>query len=109
MSEKALSIGAYFVASGVHTIFGVGSPVAGSEEVTRMINEGWTEKVGAGLEFEPDWHTIVEKALAHIDAKRAALKLEEYSPTRYAGSETYRPGDYLSSEEFMAGSYTRSR
>ena len=109
MSEKALSIGAYFVASGVHTIFGVGSPVAGSEEVTRMINEGWTEKVGAGLEFEPDWHTIVEKALAHIDAKRAALKLEAYSPTRYAGSETYRPGDYASDEEFMAGSYTRSR
>jgi len=109
MSEKALSIGTYCVASGVHTIFGVGSPVAGSEEVTRMINEGWTEKVGAGLEFEPDWHSIVEKALAHIDAKRAALKLEEYSPTRYAGSETYRPGDYLSSEEFMAGSYTRSR
>ena len=40
MSEKALSIGSYFVASGVHTIFGVGSPVAGSEEVTRIINEG---------------------------------------------------------------------
>jgi carbon-monoxide dehydrogenase catalytic subunit len=31
MSEKALSIGTYFLASGVYTIFGVKSPVAGSE------------------------------------------------------------------------------
>ena len=108
MSEKALSIGAYFVASGVYTIFGVGSPVAGSEEITRMISQGWEEKVGGKLEFEPDWRKIVEKALAHIDAKRVALKLEEYSPTRYAGSTTYFPGDYTSSEEFKQGSYTRS-
>lgn len=108
MSEKALSIGAYFVASGVHTIFGVGSPVAGSEEITRMINEGWTEKVGAGLEFEPDWRKIVDKILAHIDAKRKALKLEQYSPARYAKSVTYLPGDYLPFEEFEKGSYSRS-
>ncbi len=109
MSEKALCIGAYCVASGVHTIFGVGSPVAGSQEVTRMINEGWTAKVGAGLEFEPDWRKIVEKVLNHIDAKRRALKLEEYDPQRYAKSETYLPGDYLSYEEFAKGSYSRSR
>ncbi len=108
MSEKALSIGAYFVASGVTTWMGVGSPVAGSEEVTRIITEGWKEKVGAAYYFEPDPEKAVGEALAHIDAKRAALKLEEYSPTRYARSETYLPGDYLSFEEFMAGSYTKS-
>jgi len=109
MSEKALCIGAYCVASGVHTIFGVGSPVAGSQEVTRMVNEGWTKKVGAGLEFEPDWRKIVEKVLAHIEAKRRALKLEEYEPKRYAKSKTYLPGDYLPFEELAKGSYTRSR
>ncbi|MFQ5924693.1 MAG: anaerobic carbon-monoxide dehydrogenase catalytic subunit [Dehalococcoidia bacterium] len=108
MAEKALSIGVYFVASGVYTIFGVGSPVAGSEEVTRMISQGWEEKVGGKLEFEPDWRKIVDKALAHIDAKRVALKLEEYSPTRYVRSTTYLPGDYTSLEEFQQGSYTRS-
>ena len=108
MSEKAISIGCYFVGSGVHTIFGVGSPVSGSEEVTRLINEGWTEKVGAGLEFEPDPDKIVEKMLAHIDAKRKALKLEEYDPSRYARSKTYLPGDYLSPEEFSKGSYSMS-
>jgi carbon-monoxide dehydrogenase catalytic subunit len=94
MSEKAISIGAYFVASGVTTWMGVGSPVAGSEEVTRMITEGWKEKVGAAYYFEPDHKKAVEESLAHIDAKRKALKLEEYSPTKYARSETYLPADF---------------
>jgi carbon-monoxide dehydrogenase catalytic subunit len=94
MSEKAISIGAYFVASGVTTWMGVGSPVAGSEEVTRMITEGWKEKVGAAFYFEPDHKKAVEEALAHIDAKRKALKLEEYSPTRYARSATYMPAEF---------------
>ncbi|MCK5653665.1 MAG: anaerobic carbon-monoxide dehydrogenase catalytic subunit [Dehalococcoidia bacterium] len=109
MSEKALSIGAYFVASGVTTWMGVGSPVAGSTEVTRIITEGWKEKVGAAYYFEPDHEKAVREALAHIDAKRAALKLEEYNPSRYAKSETYFPGDYASDEVFAAGSYSGSK
>jgi len=109
MSEKALSIGAYFVASGVTTWMGVGSPVAGSTEVTRMITEGWKEKVGAAYYFEPDHEKAVQEALAHIDAKRAALKLEEYNPARYAKSKTYLPGDYASDEVFAAGAYSRSK
>ncbi len=108
MSEKALSIGTYVVASGCHTIFGVGSPISGSEEVTRLINEGWTEMVGAGLEFVEDPEEILLKSLAHIDAKRRALKLEEYSPTKYAKSTTYLPGDYTSFEVFKEGRYSRA-
>ena len=106
MSEKALSIGTYFVASGVYTIFGVGSPVAGSAEVTRLITDGWEAIVGGRLEFEPDWRKIVEKSLAHIDAKRRVLKLEEYDPTRYAQSKAYLPGDYASEEVFQQGRYS---
>ena len=108
MSEKALSIGAYFVASGVTTWMGVGSPVAGSDKVTRLITEGWREKVGAAYYFEPDPEKAVKEALAHIDAKRKALKLEEYDPRRYAKSETYFPGDYLSDQAFQQGSYSRA-
>jgi len=108
MSEKALSIGCYFVASGVTTWMGVGSPVSGSEEVTRLITEGWMEKIGAAYYFEPDPEKAVKEALAHIDAKRKALKLEEYDPSRYAKSKTYLPGDYLSLEEFEKGSYSMS-
>jgi len=107
MSEKALSIGAYFVASGAHVIFGVGSPVAGSPEITEMISRGWENLVGGALEFEPDWRKIVEKALAYIDAKRAALKLPEYNPTRYAVSDAYLPGDALPFEEYAVGKRSR--
>ena len=84
MSEKALSIGTYFVASGVYTLFGVQSPVGGSEEVSRLILEGWEEKVGGKLEFEPDPEKLVQKALAHIDKKREALGIEPYDPDRFA-------------------------
>ncbi|MFQ5827057.1 MAG: anaerobic carbon-monoxide dehydrogenase catalytic subunit [Dehalococcoidia bacterium] len=106
MSEKALCIGVYFVASGVYTMFGLDSPVAGSAEVTRMIGQGWEELVGGKLEFVADWRQMVEKGLAHIDAKRKALKLEEYDPTRYARSASYLPADALSDEEYSQGKYS---
>ncbi len=40
MSEKAISIGMYFVASGVTTWMGIGSPVAGSEEEINSLAVG---------------------------------------------------------------------
>jgi carbon-monoxide dehydrogenase catalytic subunit len=90
MSEKALSIGTYFVASGVHTIFGISSPVGASEEVTRLIERGWEDQVGAGLEFEPDPERMLTKALAHIDAKRSRMKLAPYDPSRFGKSGDQR-------------------
>lgn len=106
MHEKALAIGVYFVASGVYTIFGVGSPVEGSAAVTKMIGEGWEAKVGGKLEFILDWPTMVAKAIAHVDARRKALKLVEYSPTRFARSGNYLPGDVFSTEEYNKGLYS---
>ncbi|MBI4297970.1 MAG: anaerobic carbon-monoxide dehydrogenase catalytic subunit [Chloroflexi bacterium] len=109
MSEKALAIGAYFVASGVYTIFGVDSPVGGSQAITKLISQGWEEMVGGKLEFEPDPQKMVEKALAHIDAKRKALKLEEYRPDRYAQSQSYVPGDAFSAEAYKKGLYSAKK
>lgn len=106
MSEKALSIGCYFVASGVTTWMGIGSPVAGSEQVIKIITEGWKEMLGAAYYFEPNPVKAVEEALAHIDAKRAALKLEEYRPDKYVRSATYLPGDSFSFEEYRKGKYS---
>ncbi len=83
MHEKALAIGAYFVASGVYVLFGVDSPVAGSPEVAELIGKGWEEKVGGKLEFEPDPEKIVQKSLEHIQKKRKALKLGTWSPGKY--------------------------
>jgi carbon-monoxide dehydrogenase catalytic subunit len=87
MSEKALSIGAYFVASGVQTYFGVDSPVSGCEPVAKMLSEGWAEKFGAGLIFEPDYSKTVAMVVDHIMGKRRALKLGSWAPGKY--SRTY--------------------
>ena len=106
MSEKALTIGAYFVASGAYVLFGVDSPVKSSPAVVELISKGWESKVGGKLEFEPDWHKIVEKTLAHIDAKRKALKIADYDPARFASGASYAPADYLTPEEFDKGLYS---
>jgi carbon-monoxide dehydrogenase catalytic subunit len=86
MCEKAIAIGTYAVASGIYTIFGVGSPVEASEEVTRLISEGWEKKVGGKMEFYKKWEDIVAKSLEHIDKKRADLGLAEYDPARFGQS-----------------------
>ena len=86
MNEKALSIASYFVASGAYVLFGVGSPVSGSPEVVNLMTQGWEKLVGGKLEFEPDMEKTLQKSLAHIDAKRRALRLEEYDPARYGQS-----------------------
>lgn len=86
MSEKAMAIASYAAASGAYVIMGVHNPVDGSEEVTRILSEGWEEKVGGKIEFviEPD--EIVARSLAHIDKKRAALGLPAYDPDKWGKS-----------------------
>jgi carbon-monoxide dehydrogenase catalytic subunit len=86
MSEKAMSIATYAVASGAYVIMGVTNPVKGSEEVTRLIGQGWRDKLGGYLEFIVDPEEIVEKALAHIDERRAALKLPAYDASKWGKS-----------------------
>ena len=86
MSEKALAIATYAAASGVYVIMGVTSPVAGSETVTRLLSEGWRAKFGGRLEFITDPEEIVRRALAHIDERRAALKLPEYDASKWGKS-----------------------
>jgi carbon-monoxide dehydrogenase catalytic subunit len=90
MSEKALSIATYCVASGAYVIMGGRNPVEGSEEVTRLISEGWEKKVGGKLEFIEEGEEIVRRALAHIDQKRAALHLAEYDPSKWGKSGDWR-------------------
>jgi carbon-monoxide dehydrogenase catalytic subunit len=93
MSEKALSIGTYCVASGAYVIFGGTSPVGGmpdrvddSDLVAKYISQGWEELYGGKLEFIPDPDKMIEATLAHIDAKRAALGLPEYDSSRFGRS-----------------------
>jgi carbon-monoxide dehydrogenase catalytic subunit len=90
MSEKALSIGAYCVASGAYVIFGGSSPVSGmpdkvsdSDLVLRYLSEGWQEIYGGKLEFVTDPDEMIRRTLAHIDQKRAVLGLPAYDPNRF--------------------------
>ncbi|NOY53512.1 MAG: anaerobic carbon-monoxide dehydrogenase catalytic subunit [Deltaproteobacteria bacterium] len=87
MSEKALAIGTYFVASGVYTIFGVGSPVAGSEEVTRLISEGWEQEVGGKLEFVVDRAEVIQRTVDHLVQKRKVLGITEYAPGKFGAEK----------------------
>jgi carbon-monoxide dehydrogenase catalytic subunit len=75
MSEKAISIGFYVVASGVFTVFGTPMPVLGSEKVTAYMTGGMEEDYGAAFAFEPDPIKAAHLMLDHINKKRAALKL----------------------------------
>ncbi len=86
MSEKALSIGVYFVASGVYVIFGSKNPISGSKEIERLISEGWEAKVGGKLEFVLEAEEMVRRTLEHIDLKREALGLPQYDPARFGES-----------------------
>ena len=96
MSEKALSIATYCVASGAYVILGGSDgPVSGSEEVLRIMSEVWERKVGGKLEFVEDGEEIVRRALAHIDRKRAELGLAEYDPSKWGRSGDRRMPDLL--------------
>jgi carbon-monoxide dehydrogenase catalytic subunit len=90
MSEKAISIGTYCVASGAYVIMGHSSPVSGVETVDQLINKGWQSKVGGRMEFCNDGEEIVRRSLAHIDQKRADLGLPEYDPTKWGKSGDWR-------------------
>jgi carbon-monoxide dehydrogenase catalytic subunit len=93
MSEKALAIGTYCVASGAYVIFGGSSPISGmpdrvedSDIVLRYISEGWEELYGGKMEFVKDADEMIRRTLAHIDKKRAALGLAEYDPEKFGES-----------------------
>jgi carbon-monoxide dehydrogenase catalytic subunit len=75
MSEKAVSIGMYFVASGVYTLINYTLPITGSPNVFKYLTEEIEEEVGGRWAFEPDPIKGAHMMIAHIDKKRKALKL----------------------------------
>jgi carbon-monoxide dehydrogenase catalytic subunit len=97
MSEKALSIATYCIASGAYIIFGGSSPVSGmpdrvsdSDLVLKYISQGWENLWGGKLEFISDVDEMIQRTLDHIDKKRAALGLPEYKPERFGRSGDWR-------------------
>ena len=77
MSEKAISIGQYFVGSGVFTVFGVTWPTLGSKEVTDFLFKDFEDMYGGMWAFEPDPVKAAQLMISHIDKKRKALGIDK--------------------------------
>jgi len=77
MSEKAIAIGHYFVASGVYTIFGVTFPTTGSKVVSDYLFKELEEKWGGMWGFAKDPLEMAKMMIAHIDKKRKALGIDK--------------------------------
>jgi len=77
MSEKAISIGQYFVGSGVFTVFGVNWPTLGNEEVTKFLFQDFEAIYGGMWAFEPDPIKAAHLMISHIDKKRKALGIDK--------------------------------
>ena len=75
MSEKAVSIGNYVVATGIETFLGVDPYSKGSSEVTELLQgeNGVTKWVEAKFVVDTDIESLGDKMIACIEAKRAAL------------------------------------
>lgn len=85
MTEKAISIGCYFAASGVPVIFGgrSPSPIGSSKQIQKIMSDVWYERFRGCLVFEPEPEKILEKTLKYIDNARDFLKLKKYEPGKF--------------------------
>jgi carbon-monoxide dehydrogenase catalytic subunit len=72
-SQKAVSIGTYFVASGVYTVLGVMPKITGSPPVVSLLTEGVKGVVNASFAVEPDPLKAADLITDHIERKRVEL------------------------------------
>jgi len=77
MSEKAISIGQYFVASGVYTVFGVTFPIVKETKFHKLLFKGLEEQGLGKWGFSPDPKEMARMMIAHIDKKRKALGIDK--------------------------------
>jgi anaerobic carbon-monoxide dehydrogenase catalytic subunit len=77
MSEKAISIGQYFVASGVYTVFGVTYPIVESTKFHKHLFEELEAEGMGKWGFAVDPHEMAKLMIAHIDKKRKALGIDK--------------------------------
>jgi len=73
MSEKAISIGMYFVASGVYTVIAEPLPILGAPNLTRYMTDEIEKDVGGKWAFERDPIKAAGMMIEHIESKRDAL------------------------------------
>lgn len=77
MSEKAITIGCYFVASGIDVVLGHPFHIEGSEKVTDFLNDGARELYGASFHVQPDPIEAATRVLELIDGRRERLGINK--------------------------------
>jgi anaerobic carbon-monoxide dehydrogenase catalytic subunit len=77
MSEKAIAIGQYFVASGVYTVFGHTFPIVQGTKFQKHLFEELEEKDFGKWGFAEDPREMARLMIAHIDRKREALGINK--------------------------------
>ena len=77
MSEKAISIGQYFVASGVYTVFGTTFPITENTKFHDLLFNGLEDKGLGKWGFANDPYEMARMMIAHIDKKRAELGIDK--------------------------------
>jgi carbon-monoxide dehydrogenase catalytic subunit len=76
MSEKAVAIGQYFVASGAQVVF-QNLPTTGAKAFNKYLLEGLMDTVGAKWNVAEDPKEIARLMIAAIDSKREALGINK--------------------------------
>ncbi|MGD8835021.1 MAG: anaerobic carbon-monoxide dehydrogenase catalytic subunit [Desulfobacteraceae bacterium] len=77
MSEKAISIGHYFVTSGVYTIFGLHLPTAGAPVFHEYLSKELEKLYGGKWDLESDPVKHAQMMIDHIDKKRKELGIDK--------------------------------
>lgn len=77
MSEKAIAIGQYFVASGALVVFGVTFPTTGSKGLSDYLFKEHEKITGGKWAFETDPIKMAHLMIEHIDKKRVALGIDK--------------------------------
>ena len=90
MSEKAVSIGMYFVASGVYTVIAEPLPVLGAENLTRYLTDEIEKDVGGKWAFERDPVKAAHMMIEHIESKRDALGINKKAERKLYDMEDRR-------------------
>ncbi|MBI5722885.1 MAG: anaerobic carbon-monoxide dehydrogenase catalytic subunit [Planctomycetes bacterium] len=75
MSEKAVAIGFYAVASGAYTVLGGPLPVQGAAKLNKFLTQDIAEIFGGKFAFQDDPVKAARLMLDHIDQRREALHL----------------------------------
>jgi carbon-monoxide dehydrogenase catalytic subunit len=76
MSEKAVAIGFYVIASGVFTVLNPSLPVLGSKLVSEFIYDKIKSLIGANFAYESNPVEAAHLMIDHINKKREELKLK---------------------------------